>query len=245
MLQIFKKTPGDSLAIIAGCKSLPEVEAARVADARLSELVAAVIKIDAAIGETESRRAALSVPTVPEIEAERAELAAKVALGEVDAADLDAFDKRTSKQRAEAEEVGRRHRAALADLDRTLAALRRRRDAAQSEADSLRQQSATVRGAAIRAVAGRLGEQYVKVLETAAPLVSTLRALSSLSSHADGIEFAHWAQRGGWPIFGLPGMAERIGALDEAARPPHGEAAEDEAALEQLHSSLAGIGIRC
>lgn len=245
MLNPFKKTPGDALAIIAGCKSLPEVEAARVADARLSELVAAVGRIDVAIGETESKRAALAVPSVPQVEAERAELAAKVALGESGEGDLADFDKRTAKARAEAEEAGRRHRAALAELDRILNVLRRRRDAAQDEADNLRQQLSTVRGAALRAVAARCGEQYVKALEVAAPIVSTLRFLSALSSHADGIEFAHWAQRGGWPIFGLPGMAERIGALDEAARPPHGETAEEEAALEQLHAALAGIGIRC
>lgn len=241
----FRKSPADALGIIKACGDLPEVAALRAADARLSELAATIAKADGAIAETESRRAALSVPTVPEVEAERAELAAKVALGEVDAADLDAFDKRTSKQRAEAEEAGRRHRAALADLDRTLAALRRRSDGAQAEADSLRQQSATVRGDAIRAVAARLGERYIAALETAAPIVATLRAFSALSGHADGIDFAHHSRRTGWPIFGLPGMAERIGALDEAARPPHGETAEDEAALEQLHGALAGIGIRC
>lgn len=245
MLNPFKKSPADVGGIIAGCKPLPEVEAARVADARMSELVAAVVKIEAAIGETEAKRAALSVPSVPQVEAERAELAAKVALGESNEGDLADFDKCTAKARAEADEAGRRHRAALADIDATLGALRRRLEVAQSEADSLRQQSATVRGAAIRAVASKLGEQYVKSLEVAAPLVSTLRALSSLSSHADGIEFAHWAQRGGWPIFGLPGMVEKISALDEAARPPHGETAEDEAVLEQLHAALSGIGIRC
>ncbi len=245
MLSLFKKTPGDVAAIIAGCKGLPEVEAARVADARLSELVAAVAKIEAAIAETEAKRAALSVPTVPEVARERAELAAKVALGEATEGDLVAFDKASAKARQEAEEAARRHRATVADLDATLAALHRRLEAAQGESDALRQQSATVRGAAIRAVAAKLGEQYIRQLETAAPLVSTLRFLSELSSRADGIEFAVHSQRTGWPMFGLPGMPERIAELNDAARSPSGETAEGEEEIARLHEALAAIGIRC
>ncbi len=245
MLNPFKKNPGDALAIIAGCKGLPEVEAARIADARLSELAGAVVKVETAIAETEAKRAGLAVPSVPQVETERAELGARVALGEATASDLEDFDRKTAEARAEAEEAGRRHRATVADLDRTLAALRRRLEGAQAEADSLRQQSATVRGAAIRAVAGRLGEQYVKTLEVVAPLAAALRFLSALSSRADGIEFAVHSQRTSWPMFGLDGMAEKISELNDAARSPTGEDAEGEAEIERLHEALAALGIRC
>jgi hypothetical protein len=245
MLQIFKKSNSDVAGIIASCKALPEVEALRATDTWLAELHAAVIKVNSAVVEIEAKRAALTVPRVPEVATARAELAARVALGEVEAGELEAFDRKHAQARAEAEEAARRQRAALGELDATLAALHCRHEAATAEAGEQSEAVAGLRGAAIRAAAGRLGEQYVKLLETAAPIVSALHVLSALSSRADGLEFSQWAQRGGWPMFGLPGMAERIVELNEAAKPPRGDTPEGEGTLEAIHAALAGIGIRC
>jgi chromosome segregation ATPase len=245
MLQIFKKSNSDVAGIIASCKALPEVETLRATDARLSELHAAVVKIESAVAEVEAKRAALTVPRVPEVATARAELAAKVALGEAEAGELEVFDRKHAQARAEAEEAARRQRAALGELDATLAALNRRHEAATAEAGELSETVAGLRGAAVRAVAGRLGGRYVELLEVIAQIVSALHSLSALSSRADGLEFSQWAQRDGFPIFGLPALAERIVELNEAAKPLRGNTPEGEAALEALHAALAGIGIRC